>query len=178
MSSAPDELLDQRVLVNEVLLTLKALKVEHRELSAAVHSINGRLDTLAGLQSVQDTADSRNGLANTRNNLRMRSQLDHDQDTHNLAMEIPVSPSLPVDDDHLDTQRPAPNIRAARRPISTSRIILTTYPGQSGIDPLNMSWGHESPTQRGPVVVSRNQSTIRRRNGRLSKPPFSHERRR
>lgn len=47
----------------------------------------------------------------------------------------------------------------------SSRIILTTYPGQSGIDPMVMNWGHFDPTYRGPVVVSRSQSTIRRRNG-------------
>ena len=48
---------------------------------------------------------------------------------------------------------------------ATSRIILTTYPGQSGIDPLIMNWGHDDALKRGPVVVSRSQSTIRRRNG-------------
>ena len=48
----------------------------------------------------------------------------------------------------------------------TSRIILTTYPGQAGISPLPMNWGHSDPLQRGPVVVSRAQSTIRRRNGK------------
>ncbi|KAL8678006.1 MAG: hypothetical protein Q9186_005605 [Xanthomendoza sp. 1 TL-2023] len=45
-----------------------------------------------------------------------------------------------------------------------SRIILTTYPGQSGIDPIPINWGHVDPHQRGPVVVSRSQNTIRRRN--------------
>ena len=50
-------------------------------------------------------------------------------------------------------------------PGATSRIILTTYPSQAGIDPIAMNWGNESPTQRGPVVVSRSQSTLRRRNG-------------
>ena len=47
----------------------------------------------------------------------------------------------------------------------TSRIILTTYPGQSGIDPLPMKWGAADPTERGPVAVSRHTSTVRRRNG-------------
>jgi hypothetical protein len=28
-----------------------------------------------------------------------------------------------------------------------------------------MDWGNKDPQQRGPVVVSRTQSTIRRRNG-------------
>jgi hypothetical protein len=46
----------------------------------------------------------------------------------------------------------------------TSRIILTTYPKQIGINPLPMDWGAADPAQRGPVTVSRNSSTIRRRN--------------
>ncbi|KAL7968509.1 GTP cyclohydrolase N terminal domain-containing protein [Trichoderma sp. SZMC 28014] len=47
----------------------------------------------------------------------------------------------------------------------TSRIVLTTYPKQLGIDPITMDWGNSDPLQRGPVVVSRAASTIRRRNG-------------
>ncbi|POR33463.1 Uracil-regulated protein 1 [Tolypocladium paradoxum] len=47
----------------------------------------------------------------------------------------------------------------------TSRIVLTTYPKQIGIEPLTMDWGNPDPLKRGPVVVSRSPSTIRRRNG-------------
>ncbi|KAF4582925.1 GTP cyclohydrolase [Ophiocordyceps camponoti-floridani] len=45
-----------------------------------------------------------------------------------------------------------------------SRIILTTYPKQIGIDPIGLDWGNPDPEKRGPVVVSRSPSTIRRRN--------------
>ncbi|KAM0504840.1 hypothetical protein ACHAP8_002229 [Fusarium lateritium] len=47
----------------------------------------------------------------------------------------------------------------------TSRIILTTYPKQIGINPLPMDWGNSDPVKRGPIVVSRAATTIRRRNG-------------
>ncbi|KAL8640574.1 MAG: hypothetical protein Q9228_002526 [Teloschistes exilis] len=61
----------------------------------------------------------------------------------------------------------------------SSRIILTTYPGQSGIDPISMNWGHSDPVKRGPVVVSRSQNTIRRRNASRNldknhKPDFTN----
>ncbi|KAI1663196.1 gtp cyclohydrolase ii protein [Pyrenophora tritici-repentis] len=46
-----------------------------------------------------------------------------------------------------------------------SKIILTSYPGQAGVDPLPMEWGAKDPAVRGPVVVSRHPNTIRRRNG-------------
>jgi hypothetical protein len=45
-------------------------------------------------------------------------------------------------------------------------IVRRTYPGQSGINPLPMDWGNKDPQERGPVVVSRGATTIRRRNGK------------
>jgi hypothetical protein len=37
------------------------------------------------------------------------------------------------------------------------RITLTTYPSQSGIKPLPLNWGAESPAERGPILASRLQ---------------------
>jgi hypothetical protein len=36
-----------------------------------------------------------------------------------------------------------------------------------------MDWGNKDPQQRGPVVVSRDPSTVRRRNGKLAPSPLS-----
>ncbi|EEU44602.1 uncharacterized protein NECHADRAFT_105227 [Fusarium vanettenii 77-13-4] len=58
---------------------------------------------------------------------------------------------------------PAPPTPSQRQGF-TSRIILTTYPKQIGIKPLPMDWGNSDPSKRGPIVVSRAASTIRRRN--------------
>ncbi|KAJ5709937.1 hypothetical protein N7493_009529 [Penicillium malachiteum] len=44
------------------------------------------------------------------------------------------------------------------------RIILTTYPGQSVVNPIPLEWGKINPEERGPVLVSRNKKTIARRN--------------
>ncbi|KAJ3053938.1 Uracil-regulated protein 1 [Rhizophlyctis rosea] len=44
------------------------------------------------------------------------------------------------------------------------RIILTTYPGQVGINPIPLKWGHPDPNVRGPIVASRNASSIKLRN--------------
>ncbi|KAK7398003.1 Uracil-regulated protein 1 [Neonectria punicea] len=62
------------------------------------------------------------------------------------------------------TQQVAPSSPSGQRPGYTSRIILTTYPKQIGINPLPMDWGNSDPLKRGPIVVSRAPSTIRRRN--------------
>jgi len=45
-------------------------------------------------------------------------------------------------------------------------MYCRTYPGQSGINPFPMDWGNKDFQLRGPVVVSRGQTTIRRRNGK------------
>lgn len=44
-------------------------------------------------------------------------------------------------------------------------IIYRTYPKQIGIKPISMKWGAPDAVERGPIVVSRYSSTIRRRNG-------------
>ncbi|KAL2802715.1 GTP cyclohydrolase N terminal-domain-containing protein [Aspergillus granulosus] len=53
-------------------------------------------------------------------------------------------------------------------PTSSSRyskhIVLTTYPGQSGIDPVPLEWGAKDARSRGPVVVSRSGAFLKRRN--------------
>ncbi|TFA99860.1 Uracil-regulated protein 1 [Trichoderma ghanense] len=66
------------------------------------------------------------------------------------------------------TAQPSSALSPSTRSGFTSRIVLTTYPKQIGIDPLPMDWGNPDPLQRGPVVVSRAASTIRRRNGSSS----------
>ncbi|KAJ3102001.1 Uracil-regulated protein 1 [Phlyctochytrium planicorne] len=49
-------------------------------------------------------------------------------------------------------------------PLYNHRIILTTYPGQVGINPIPLNWGHPDPTIRGPIVASRNPSSLKVRN--------------
>lgn len=36
-----------------------------------------------------------------------------------------------------------------RRGSTTSKIILTSYPGQAGVDPLPMEWGAQDAQKRG-----------------------------
>ena len=41
---------------------------------------------------------------------------------------------------------------------------LTTYPGQSVVDPIPLNWGDADPATRGPVLVSRSGDTLKKRN--------------
>lgn len=133
------------------------LSQNHRELGSTVEAINGRVNALAGVKQAQD------GIA-------------HDASFPSPRLG-PNSPKIPpkslekresvgsVDgygkniNGHSDAASPPP-----RRSSITSKIILTSYPGQAGVDPLPMEWGSKDAAKRGPVVVSRNASTIRRRN--------------
>ncbi|KAJ3108789.1 Uracil-regulated protein 1 [Physocladia obscura] len=53
---------------------------------------------------------------------------------------------------------------SAQQPIYTSRVVLTTYPGQAGITPIPLIWGHSNPHTRGPIVASRIPSSMKLRN--------------
>ncbi|KAI9139144.1 GTP cyclohydrolase N terminal-domain-containing protein [Paraphysoderma sedebokerense] len=63
----------------------------------------------------------------------------------------------------------SPTSGSKRRSVSahnqySSRVILTTYPGQVGIKPLTLKWGAADPKVRGPIVASRHPNSIRIRN--------------
>jgi hypothetical protein len=44
------------------------------------------------------------------------------------------------------------------------RIILTTYPGGVGVNPLALQWGAQDPNVRGPIVASRHHDSMKHRN--------------
>jgi GTP cyclohydrolase II len=126
-------------------------------LGTTVEAINGRVNALAGVKLSSD------GIA-------------HDASYPSPRID-PSSPKLPprghsgrdsissIDENAMSKDAINGNNSTPRRPsVTTSKIILTSYPGQAGVDPAPMSWGAADPQVRGPVVVSRNPSTIRRRN--------------
>lgn len=160
-------------LLNKIQQTLISVQEDHRRLSAAVDSINGRLGLLNKAEEQAEAVrslpiDGDNNPDNTRDIFTPGAfpiNVDHTQ-SHVSAGRFSGSNSAHNDTDQESFQTSQKH--SLNTPSGTSsRIILTTYPGQSGIDPLPMSWGHPDPIKRGPVVVSRNHSTFRRRNGEL-----------
>lgn len=55
-------------------------------------------------------------------------------------------------------------LESPKQKLYDSRVVLTTYPTQLGIDPIPLKWGAETAQERGPVVVSRNQESLGKRN--------------
>ncbi len=152
---------DQLNVLKQIQATLLSIQQDHRQLSTAVEAIDGRVSLIAGVRQIHEAAEqhheSINGAAN----------LSTDTAKQNISQPSPHVSSLvgaTAIDSTEDVSGRKPSLAARGSP---SRIILTTYPGQSGINPIAMNWSHPNPKERGPVVVSRSQSTIRRRNGKL-----------
>jgi hypothetical protein len=141
-------------LLKEILEGLKALRTENVQLAASVDKINGRVNMLAGIKQIKDEAarDAANGVLSK----------DKLKDTESEKTVEAVSQQY---------EQPPASVDAPPRRSSVSKIskiMLTSYPGQAGVDPLPMEWGSKDPALRGPVVVSRHPNTIRRRNGMYS----------
>ncbi|KAF3894065.1 Uracil-regulated protein 1 [Trichophyton interdigitale] len=136
----------------QVLAAVKRLELDHGRLSLLLDAMNGRIENISFNKDI----------------VKMMTE------EQSLDREFPPG-SIPAsgvgDDGRLrstaeDTTGVPRSPTAVKSPKrgGTSRIILTTYPGQSGIDPIKMDWGNIDPKARGPVVVSRQYDTVRRRN--------------
>lgn len=141
------------VVLKEILEGLKALRSENSVLAASVDKINGRVNMLAGIKQIKDEAAD----------AAASGQLDGEK-----ANGVEPEESKSVEAVSEQYEQPPSDADAQPRRTSVSKIskiILTSYPGQAGVDPLPMQWGAKDPAVRGPVVVSRHANTIRRRNG-------------
>jgi hypothetical protein len=147
MSSTSDAVL------KEILEGLRAMRTENAHLAASVDKINGRVNMLAGIKQIKDEAASE--AANGTPSEDKAKEAESSKAVEAVSQQYEEPPAI-VD---------APPRRASVS--KTSKIILTSYPGQAGVDPLPMEWGAKDPAVRGPVVVSRHANTIRRRNGKF-----------
>lgn len=131
---------------------MKGLRQENSQLASAVDLINGRVNMLAGVKQLKDEA--------------LKRASDDATVKREAAAKAEEGKTVEVVSQQFE--QPPANIDTSPRRASvskTSKIILTSYPGQAGVDPLPMEWGDKDFSVRGPVVVSRHPNTIRRRNG-------------
>ena len=149
---------DLEGLRQEIVSALQKIQTEQANLTAQVEALNRRIEgphasrlpsasqdlTTKGSSNIESLQNGKNGPITT------------------SASGTAVSSPRGTQGDKSQSQYQPPTSRTSSS--ATSRIILTTYPGQSGIDPVLMDWGNPDPHLRGPVVVSRNPATIRRRN--------------
>lgn len=138
--------------LQQILASIQILQEQYTELVSSVDAINGRVNVLAGVKQMQNGV---NGSSTTRKPTKVEE----------------AAVSLDANDALVAKSPGSPDLTGRRTSMSSSKIILTSYPGQSGVDPIPLHWGHADPAVRGPVVVTRSASTIRRRNGKLSGMP-------
>ena len=74
--------------------------------------------------------------------------------TGTLPLGIPASQSNGKDDKTPLGASPAITNSPSRDGLA-DRIVLTTYPSQSGINPVPLEWGAGDPQHRGPILASR-----------------------
>ncbi|KAI5921312.1 GTP cyclohydrolase N terminal-domain-containing protein [Camillea tinctor] len=127
---------DNGVGMAEVLQALKVIQENQGRLATEVEAISQRLDTVA--PTTQDEKALPQSVGTASASSATATEGETTAATTNAAVQ-------------------------AQESGFTSRIILTTYPKQIGIKPLPLNWGAPGP-ERGPVVVSRSSSTIRKRN--------------
>ncbi|KAI1468497.1 GTP cyclohydrolase N terminal-domain-containing protein [Daldinia caldariorum] len=138
------------VSMTDVLEALKGIQENQAKLASEVESVSLRLDTLAPPIQVPSLDNGKLSALSAG------------------ASASPIRTTLAADEPDSGDTSPTTKKDAAQAQRSgfTSRIILTTYPKQIGINPLPLQWGAPDALTRGPVVVSRSSSTIRRRNGK------------
>ncbi|KAI1331929.1 GTP cyclohydrolase N terminal-domain-containing protein [Xylariaceae sp. FL0255] len=127
--------------MSDILQVLKTIQDNQSKLATEVESVSQRLDTLA--PSTQ-------------------SPTLKEKTTEDSVPATPEPSALPPPA-VVETSKTSTAGVQAEKSGFTSRIILTTYPKQIGINPVPLKWGAPGP-ERGPVVVSRSSSTIRKRN--------------
>lgn len=139
--------------MDAILARLTSIQNEHQELVSTVDAIAGKVNVLADVKQLQNTKSL--------------------QSNGHASKSPAPSQSIPLESPTIRAAEgsPSPEIQARRTSVS-SKITLTSYPGQSGVDPCPMSWGAPDAAVRGPVVVSRHPSTIRKRNGKFCDIPL------
>ncbi|CAI6100478.1 unnamed protein product [Clonostachys chloroleuca] len=149
--------MDQNSQQNDLLVaTILKLQETQSQLVATVEALSNRVNV-----AFPDTASPP-----FQATLVARSVKNEDGDAQGAIPTSSIeSVSRDVEDDGGKTQRSSEAASPAQKSAFTSRIVLTTYPKQIGINPLPMDWGNPDPLKRGPVVVSRLANTIRKRNG-------------
>lgn len=141
--------------LQKLITTLQDVQRDVQSLASSVEAIDGRVNVLAGVKAVQEGALS----ASDKSVASVKQEVP-DASQSGEAAAPAGAPESGLEVANVPAQGATP---ANRRSSFVSRIILTTHPGHS-VDPVPLNWGNADPQKRGPVVVSRASSTIKRRN--------------
>ncbi|KAF9783355.1 GTP cyclohydrolase N terminal-domain-containing protein [Thelephora terrestris] len=119
---------------------LKQILGQLQALQVSQQSLQAKVDNLVGQRSVPDSPGTASGILKTE------------------------SPSVPVASLPKVSNATSPTEKEREKNLYPSRVMLTTYPDQYGINPYTLNWGAADVNLRGPVICSRLPSSIKRRN--------------
>ncbi|EGS21036.1 uncharacterized protein CTHT_0028760 [Thermochaetoides thermophila DSM 1495] len=138
--------------LDDVKQALKAISEQTAQVLSAVSAISQRVEKLEKAQEENHRQQQPNGT-------RANADVEKRAATPLAGGFTPSSSTvMPAE---AGTQSPPPS--SVKSGFST-RVVLTTYPKQIGINPIPLNWGAADPHERGPVTVLRSPSTIGRRN--------------
>ena len=135
--------------------------------AASLEKIQSLLEQQLQLQQQQQQQASTSPVKKTRReSFRVYTRTDEDG-SYSSSEEYPPSSATTKPPSGLPTSvvstASSPECSASAATYG-NRVILTTYPGQVGINPIPMNWGAGDPLVRGPIVASRHPNTIKKRN--------------
>lgn len=150
----------------EILENLKSLKTDHSQLAAQVDAISGKVNVLSEVQLAKAVAVPVHQVVTSTNGSASATTAARNGNGNGNSTTSPLPTPSPSSSPAINPLNASisPQITPRRTSVGSSKIILTSYPGQSGVDPIPLHWGSPDPMMRGPVIVSRNHGTIRRRN--------------
>ncbi|KZS96075.1 hypothetical protein SISNIDRAFT_451756 [Sistotremastrum niveocremeum HHB9708] len=145
-------------ILTQILSQLETLTVQQQTLQAKV-------DALAG----GSNASSPNlGPVNSTRGIAIpgsRGESPSVPSALSLSPEVATSPPLDRFTHKVQPGSPTSASEKSREKILyPSRVILTTYPDQTGIKPYPLQWGTDDAQTRGPIICSRLPSSIKLRN--------------
>ncbi|EPS43429.1 hypothetical protein H072_2587 [Dactylellina haptotyla CBS 200.50] len=143
----------QEALLQQILAAVSSLQTDNKTISESVSTLTDRVNRLA-IQTAAPTTQGSPSIPPI-----YKSSLGVTGSIGDAAIKTTPTPSVEE-----AVAKGEDQSKPRQGSMYSSRIILTTYPGQSGIDPVVMDWGNADPLKRGPVVVNRGSTTVRRRN--------------
>ena len=120
----------------EIHDTLLSIQQDYRQLTSTVEAIEGRVNILAGIKEVTDTAASDQG-PDGKQAASIKTKVE--EAPRALTVNHENSPSASLE------TKPSPSARSSA---TSSRIILTTYPGQAGMSFPRICYSVEFPQTR------------------------------
>ncbi|KAL9102931.1 MAG: hypothetical protein Q9163_001957, partial [Psora crenata] len=159
-SVASEPQADQLQILGHIHSALQSIRRDYSHLSATLEAVEERLNVLVGATPVHNGVQEKGPSGSIEPASHTRTLITGQDMLNPMEANAFPHPSNSLDGRVESKEKKA--ITSSHAP--GSKITLTTYPGQSGIDPIPLIWGHKDPISRGPVLVSRMKSTFRRRN--------------